>query len=288
MNRRRFLSQTTVTLLGTAALARTARASSHAALEGASRRLTRIGLELYSVRDAMKRDPERTLAAVRSMGYTDVELLWSMGNFGRTPKQVKIALDAEGLRAPSAHIDPRLLMGDWDKALDEARFLGHEYLIVPSLPRETSATLDAWRVWGDRFNAVGEKTRAAGLWLAFHNEPHHMQPIDGVVPYDVMLEHTTPALVRHQLDVGNLTMGGGDPVAYLAKHHDRYWSFHLKDVVPDRSRDTDLGEGTVDLRRILAMVRDIDQKPCYVEQEGSKDPMASAKLDFDYLKALEF
>jgi len=285
MNRRHFLSHTSAALLGAAALARPAQALRPAM---PSRRLDRIGLELYSVRDAMQRDPERTLAAVRSMGYVDVELLWSMGNFGRTPKQVKITLDAEGLRAPSAHIDPRLLTGDWDRALDDARFLGHEYLIVPSLPRESSATLDDWRVWGDRLNAAGEKARAAGLWVAFHNEPHHMQPIDGVVPYDVMLERTTPALVRHQLDVGNLTMGGGDPVLYLSKHHDRYWSFHIKDVVPDRSRDTGLGEGTVELRRILAMVRDIERKPCYVEQEGSADPMASAKLDFDYLKALEF
>src|SRR2546426_5247974 len=69
---------------------------------GSPRRLNRIGLELYSVRDAMGRDPDGTLAAVRAMGYTDVELLWSFGNFGRTTEQVRAALDHEGLHAPSA------------------------------------------------------------------------------------------------------------------------------------------------------------------------------------------
>src|SRR5512144_2882449 len=77
-------------------------------------RLDRIGLELYSIRNAMRADPERTLAAVRAIGYTDVELLWSFGNFGRSPQQVRTALDHEGLHAPSAHIDPALLT-DRDK-----------------------------------------------------------------------------------------------------------------------------------------------------------------------------
>jgi sugar phosphate isomerase/epimerase len=65
-------------------------------------------LELYSVRDAMRRDPERTMTAVRAMGYTDVELLWSFGNFGRTPQQVRDALTNSGLRATSAHHSRRV------------------------------------------------------------------------------------------------------------------------------------------------------------------------------------
>src|SRR5689334_3403620 len=78
-------------------------------------RLARIGLELYAVRDAMKRDPERTLAAIRAIGYRDVELLWSFNNFDRTPQQVRATLDREGLRAPSAHMAPEVILKDWDK-----------------------------------------------------------------------------------------------------------------------------------------------------------------------------
>src|SRR5262245_66326834 len=90
-------------------------------------RLDRIGLELYAVRDAMRRDPERTLAAIRAIGYTDVELLWSFNNFDRTPQQVRATLTAEGLHAPSAHIAPETLLTNWTKSLDDAKLLGHEY-----------------------------------------------------------------------------------------------------------------------------------------------------------------
>lgn len=108
----------------------------------ADRGLTRISLELYSVRAEMKKDPEGTLAAVRAMGYDDVELLWSFGNFGRTNAQVKAALASTGLKAPSAHIAPTLLAADWQKSLDAAAYLGQEYLIVPSLTAEADKSLD--------------------------------------------------------------------------------------------------------------------------------------------------
>jgi len=253
-----------------------------------ARRLNRIGLELYSVRDAMRRDPERTLAAVRAIGYTDVELLWSLGNFGRTTEQVRGALDKEGLRAPSAHVSPAVLLVGWERSLAIAQRLGHEYLIVPSFTPDTARSLDDWREWADRFNAAGATARRAGIWLAFHNEAEHMTPIDGTVPYDLFLERTDPSVVRHQLDVGNMAIGGADPFAYLERYRDRYWSFHLKDVVKDRSRDTELGTGTLDFRRLLAGIPDIDHKPCYVEQEGIEHPLVSARQNYAFLKALEF
>ncbi len=284
MTRRRDFVKT----LGAAALGSALPARAPTPRPRAPRTLGRIGLELYSVRDAMHKDPERTLAAVRAMGYTDVELLWSFGNFGRTTEQVRAALDHEGLRAPSAHISPISLFVGWNRSLEIAHRLGHEYLIVPSFTGETSGTLDDWREWADRFNTAGAAARRAGIWLAFHNEPDHMPLIDGKVPYDVFVERTDPKVVRLQLDVGNMVMGGGDPLAYLQRYRDRYWSFHLKDVIPDRSHDTVLGTGTVDFKRLLAAVPDIDRKFCYVEQEGQDDPLGSARKDCEFLKTLEF
>jgi sugar phosphate isomerase/epimerase len=236
----------------------------------------------------MRRDPERTLAAVAAAGYRDVELLWSFGNFGRTPAQVRTALDHEGLRAPSAHVSPDVLFVGWERSLAIAHQLGQEYIIVPSFTADTSRSLDDWREWADRFNAAGAVARRAGIWLAFHNEPEHLTPIDGTVPYDLFVERTDPAVVRHQLDVGNLAMGGGDPLSYLQRYRERYWSFHLKDVLPDRSADTELGKGTLDFRRLLAAIPDIDRKPCYVEQEGAKDSLASARHNYAFLSKLEF
>jgi len=216
-----------------------------------------------------------------------VELLWSMGNFGRTTAQVRASLDREGLKAPSAHIDPTIITRDWTRSLDDARLLGLEYLIAPSLPDEARTSLDVWRRWADRFNAAGESARKAGIWLAFHNEPDHMVPIGGQVPYDVFIARLDPRYVRLQLDIGNMVMGGGDPAAYLARHGDRYWSFHVKDVVASRKADTVLGQGIVDLKRILSMVRDIDRKPCFVEQEGEPDDLRAVTEDFRYLSRLD-
>lgn len=250
--------------------------------------LRRIGLELYSVRDAMRRDPERTLAAVRAMGYDDVELLWTLGNFGRTPAQVRAVLDREGLRAPSAHVSPAILFVGWERSLDIAHRLGHQYLIVPNFPPDSARSLDDWREWADRFNAAGAVARRAGIWLAFHNEPDHVTSIDGTVPYDLFVARTDPTVVRHQLDVGNMVMGGGDPFAYLERYRDRYWSFHVKDVLPDRSQDTELGSGTVDFRKLLSAIPDLDRKPCYVEQEEAKDPLTSARRNCEFLRTLAF
>lgn len=273
-------------------LATLAGLSSHRALSSLSlpqeKRLERIGLELYAVRKAMRENPERTLEAIRAIGYTDVELLWSFGNFGRTVRQTRDTLRSLGLRAPSAHMAPETILNDWEKRLSEAKELGHDYLIVPSLPAEANRSIAAWRLWANRFNAAGETARQAGIWLAFHNEPSHQRSLQGEVPIEVFVRDTDPKYVRIQLDVGNMLMGGGDPMTFLARHSARCWSFHLKNVVQDRSKDTELAKGTFDLRAFLAAVPDIDKKPCFVEQEGAADELVAARENFEYLKALRF
>lgn len=281
MNRRHFLEVAATSAAGLAATRSVPNAKPSAPP------LQRVGLELYSVRKEMAKDFDRTLATVRQIGYTDVELLWSFDNFGKSTAEVNAALQREGLKAPSAHIAPITILIGWEKRLDAAKQLGHEYLIVPSLTSDTSRTLDHWREWADKFNAAGAVARRAGIWLAFHNEPNHMKPIDGAVPYDVFVDRTDPSVVRHQLDIGNMVLGGGDPMKYLTKYRDRYWSFHFKDVVADRSRDTELGTGTVDLPRLIAAIPNIAAKPGYVEQEGSADALASARRNFAYLRGLK-
>jgi sugar phosphate isomerase/epimerase len=278
MNRRTFVQSLGAAAAGAIALPRRV---------VAAKKLDRVGLELYSVRKAMQADPDRTMAAVRAIGYTDVELLWSFNNFGRTPQQVRATLKQEGLRAPSAHIDPRIMETDWQKSLDNAKLLGMQYLIVPSLPG-SAKTLDNWKQWADRLNAAGAAARKAHLWVAFHNEPDHMKPIDGQVPYDVFIARLDPSVVRLQLDVGNMIMGGGDPMQYLMQHRDRYWSFHLKDVVPDKTKDTELGTGIVNFKALLAAIPNLSVKPAYVEQEGPTDELASMKVDYQYLHTLKF
>ena len=258
---------------------------------GFGKRLDRIGLELFAVRNAMSEDPERTLAAIRAIGYTDVELLWSFNNFGRTPAQVAATLKNEGLRAPSCHMSAETIFVGWERSLETAKLLGHEYLFVPDFDGWTKQTLDHWRQWADRFNAAGAVARRAGIWLGFHNEPYHQKPIDGKIPLDEFIDRLDPSVTRLQLDVGNMLIGGGDPMQYLQKYPNRFWSFHLKDVVADRSNDTALGKGVFDFKRFLAAVPSLEQKPGYVEEEGATDAagqMAAARANYQYLRGLDF
>jgi sugar phosphate isomerase/epimerase len=256
-----------------------------------ARKLDRIGLELFAVRNAMSEDPERTLAAIRGIGYTDVELLWSFNNFGRTPAQVAATLKNEGLRAPSCHMSAETIFVGWERSLETAKLLGHEYLFVPDFDGWTKQTLDHWRQWADRFNAAGAVARRAGIWLGFHNEPYHQKPIDGKIPLDEFIDRLDPSVTRLQLDVGNMLIGGGDPTWYLQKYPNRFWSFHLKDVVADRSSDTGLGKGIFDFKRFLAAVPSLEQKPAYVEEEGATDAagqLAAARVNYQYLRGLDF
>jgi sugar phosphate isomerase/epimerase len=253
-----------------------------------AKRMERIGLELYAVRRTMAQDPERTLAAIRAIGYTDVELLWSFNNFNRTPAQVAATLKNEGLRAPSAHMSAETIFVGWERSLEIAKLIGHEYLFVPDFEDWTKRTLDDWRQWADRFNAAGAVARRAGVWLGFHNEAYHQKPIDGKVPLDVFIDRLDPSVTRLQLDVGNMLMGGGDPMQYLQKYPDRFWSFHLKDTVADRSSDTRLGTGIFDFKRFLAAVPALNGKPCYVEDETPADELGAARSNFQYLQGLDF
>jgi sugar phosphate isomerase/epimerase len=281
MQRRHFIQS-----LGAAAAAGfTAPTLSFASRE---KKLDRIGLELFAVRKAMAADPERTLAAVRAIGYSDVELLWSFANFGRTPAQVRAALDNTGLRAPSCHMSAAVMLVNWEKSLETAKMLGHQYLFVPVFTPDTEQTLDYWRAWADKFNEAGAVARKYGIWVGFHNEAEHMRKIDGQVPYDILLERMDPSVTRMQLDVGNMTVGGGDPLAYLAKYPDRFWSFHIKDVAQDRKHDTHLGTGIVDFTKLLAAIPNVNQKPMYVEDEEATDELAAARANYNYLRALEF
>ena len=284
MHRRTF-----VRALGAAALAPTAACARLGMGGSAPRRLKRVGIQLYSLRDDARRDLERTLADIAEAGYDDVEMLGSMNNFGMPPAQLRATLDRLGLRAPSTHVGAGAL-DVLDRTLDEARTLGHEYVIVAGFPAERSRTLDDFRYWADRLNAAGAEARKRGVWIGFHNHAGDLAPRDGAVPYDLLMERTDPSVVRHQLDTGNTAMAGVDPMTYLQRFGPRYWSFHIKDVPALGARhDTELGKGVIDFRRLLAAIERIDEKHLFVEQETYPGaPIESVRRDFEYISALEF
>jgi sugar phosphate isomerase/epimerase len=254
-----------------------------------AKKLSRIGIQLYTFRDDARKDLERTLADIASVGYTDVEMLGSMRNFDMPPAKIRQVLDRLHLRAPSTHVGANIL-DDLPRALDEAHTLGHQYLIIASLPGADMKTLDGYRKWADRMNAAGAEARKAGVWVGFHNHQGDFQTIDGKVAYDVFVERTDPSVVRMQLDTGNLAMAGRDPMVYLDKFGSRYWSFHIKDVPKmGATEDVELGKGIIDFKKLLAKIGHLDQKLLFVEQETYPGAVIdSARRDFQYLKTLAF
>jgi sugar phosphate isomerase/epimerase len=288
ITRRNFLATLGLTA-ASVACAQAVGSSSPASTTG-SRRLSRVGLQLYSLRDDAKVDLERTLANIAAAGYNDVEMLGSFNNFGMPLPRLRAVLDRNGLRAPSTHVGGQAL-DNLDQQLDEAQTLGHLYVIVASLPIRGKPTLDDYRRWSDRLNEAGTRARSRGVWIGFHNHANDFALVDGQVPYDLLAERTDPAVVRLQLDTGNLAEAGRDPLDYLKRFGPRYWSFHIKDVPRLGSpTDTDLGTGALDFRRILASIDDIDRKLVFVEQETypTGTPLESVRRDHAYLSALTF
>lgn len=267
------------------------------ALSGASvntratgtRQLRRVGIQLYSLRDDAKVDLTRTIAAIAAAGYNDVELLGSMNNFDMPPAQLRRVLDSNGLRAPSTHVGGNVV-DNLQRNLDDAQTLGHEYIVVASLPIQGTRTLDDYRRWADRLNEAGRITRQRGVWMGFHNHANDHAVIDGQVAYDVFVARTDPSVVRQQLDTGNAAMAGRDPMEYMRKFGDRYWSFHIKDVPSLGAKtDTELGKGVIDFRQLLTSIDRIDEKHLFVEQESYPGaPIDSLRRDYTYISALRF
>lgn len=256
----------------------------------ASRRVGRIGIQLYTLRDAAKANLEQTLRDIAAAGYQEVELLDSMRNFGMPAAQLRRLLDELHLRAPSTHVSTDGLK-DLPRLVRDARTLGHEYLVVASLPLDRKrAAVDDYHRWADWLNAAGDRVRRANLWLAFHNEPEDFVPIGNRTGYDVLVERTDPARVRLQLDTGNAAIGGQDPLALMERYGDRYWLFHLKDAARiGAEHDAELGTGVVDFPRLLARAEPLARKHLYVEQESYPGaPIESARRDHDYLARLTY
>ena len=212
-----------------------------------------------------------------------------MNNFGMPPERLRAILDRNGLRAPSTHVEAGIF-NDLDRQIDAAKILGHQYLIVASLPDGEKLGLDDYRRWADRFNEAGARALRSNIRVGFHDEAWDFRSISGTTPYDVFVQRTDPSVVALQFDTGNTAVGGKDPLEYMKRYGSRYSLFHIKDAPSlGADHDVELGKGIIDFRRLLAMIDHIDDKHLYVEQETYPGvPLDSVKRDYAYISQLEF
>jgi len=277
MRRRHFLAAAGLTLAG----------SGWPPLVQRRDRLARIGLELYTVRSELQRDFAGTLRQVAAIGYREVEFA---GYYGRSPGEIRSALTAAGLSAPSVQVTSSELRLAWAAQVEQARELGHRYLVCGWVPPGERRSLADWRALATLLNAVGQAARHAEIQLAYHNHDFEFAPVNGQVPYDLLLELTDPALVQLELDVYWARKGGRDPLSLFARWPGRFPLLHLKDMAPGpRGGFTELGRGVIDFRPILARARAAGVRHFFVEQdEGNAPALELARAGYAFLRQLEF
>lgn len=284
ITRRDFLA--TVGALAAGAACRNGGSQQQVAQATSRRRLDRIGIQLYAVRNAMRSDVPGTIAQIARIGYREVEFA---GYYDKTPREVRALLDANGLTSPSAHVP--LELAREDKTLDVALEVGHAYLTIPSLPAASSNSADAYRRTAEELNQIGAKAKARGLRLAYHNHAQEFTPMQGAVPYDLLVAGTDPSLVFFQVDVYWMVRGGRDPREFIRANPTRVPMLHVKDSAgPPEHRQVDVGAGTIDFATILR--QDASQgraiTSVFVEHDAPPDPMVFAKNSYDYLSKLEY
>jgi sugar phosphate isomerase/epimerase len=291
MNRRAFLGTSAATLLG----------SDLSWALPADHKIKTVGVQLYTVRDAMKTDFDGTLAKVAQVGYKEVEFA---GYFDRAPKDVAAVLKANRLTAPSCHVGYDIVEKKWSEQIEAAHTIGHEFIVCPWIDPAQRTEPDGFKRAADLFQKAGEQSHKAGIQFAYHNHTFEFQPSDalgGKLPYDVLLA-TDPKYVKMELDLCWISVAGKDPIAYFNKYPGRFPLVHVKDMKqlpkgaegptasPDKEMPnmTEVGGGVIDWKHIFANSGKAGIEHYFVEHDFPADPFASITKSYGYLSTLSF
>ena len=231
-----------------------------------------VGLELYSVRNALKDDLTGTVRAVAQMGYQCVEFYAPYFDWTEAQtKDMKKLLDDLGVRCYSTHNSSSYFTAEkLKRAADMNLILGSKYVVMSS--SEPKPGLDGWKEVADTLNSAADQLHPMGLKPGYHNHELEFTPIDGKRPIEILAKNTKPSVML-QLDVGTCIEAGSDPVAWIRANPGRIGSIHCKDWAPgpDKGYKVLFGEGAADWKNIFAAAESVGGVEYYlVEQEGSR------------------
>lgn len=247
----------------------------------------KVGLQLYTLREEMGKDPVGTLKKVAQIGYKEVESFGYQDGkfFGKAPGEYAALLKDLGLSAPSGHyVTGNVMMkgegtltNNWKRAVDDAAAIGQKYMVCAYLFPPERTKLDDYKEFVDLFNKSAQVCRAAGIQFAYHNHDFEFQPMDGQVPYDLLLSRTDPKLVKMELDLYWATFAGQDPVALFKKHPGRFPLWHIKDMEKTAERAfAEVGTGSINFQRIFDARKTAGLTHYFVEQDVCKRPPLEA------------
>ena len=308
MNRRTFIGASIAATLAAAAKPSWAAEVAHHVDPdpvGVAHSIDRLGLQLYTVREAMDTDFEGAIAKVAAIGYKEVEFA---GYFGHSAKDVRAILDKNGLASPSVHVDYATVEMMWPQALEIAHTIGQNYIICPWIGEIQRAEPGGWERAAELFNRAGEASKKAGIQFGYHNHSFEFEPAESLgrkLPYDFLLAETDPKLVAMEMDLCWISVAGKDPLAYFEKHPGRFPLVHVKDWVKDASsssvyqgamgqtvkyggRMADVGQGSIDWKNLFARSAKAGIKHYFVENDEPKSAFGDIKISYDYLHALRF
>lgn len=298
-SRRKFLTQSGMLLAGAAALP-------HQLLANFASNSV-LGVQLYSVREDMKKDPLGTLKQLAAMGYKNVEHANYINRkfYGYTAKEFKKILDDLGLKMPSGHTvmerthwDPskKDFTASWKYTVEDAAIVGQQYVISPWLDEELRKTYDGLLAYMDVFNKSGELCKKSGMKFGYHNHNFEFSTkLNNQKVFDIMVKHTDPSLVAQQLDIGNMYGAGGRALDIVKQYPGRFELMHVKDEIKtatkgemeDGYESTVLGKGVVGVKEVIDQGRKTGGTIHFVvEQESYQQltPLQSMKADFDMMR----
>jgi sugar phosphate isomerase/epimerase len=296
MNRRTFIESSVATGL-LASLPKSA--------FGATHRIEKVGVQLYTVRDLMKKDFAGTIGKVATIGYKEVEFA---GYFDHSPSDIRAILDKDGLAAPSCHVSMDIVQNHWPESLEAAHAIGQTFIVCPWIDEKERKTADGWKHVVEIFNKAGEASQKAGIQFAYHNHWWEFGPdaaLGGKLPYDYLLESTDPKLMKMEMDLGWASVAGQDPVAYFKRYPGRFPLVHVKDfkslphIPPDQlatynshkleqEEMTTPGSGVIDWKRIFSYSDLAGIQHYFLEHDVPKDPWATLTDGYKYLSTLRF
>lgn len=297
-SRRDFLKTGALAFAGTAMLP--------GGLLAAARAKEILGVQLYSVRDDMKKDPAGTLKQIAGMGYKYVEHANYVNRkfYGWTPPEFKKRLDGLGLLMPSGHT----VMGkqhwdnakkdftdEWKYTVEDAAAVGQKYVISPWLDEELRKTYDDFIAYMDVFNKSGELCKKSGMKFGYHNHDFEFSvKLNGQKLFDLILQHTDPSLVAQQLDIGNMYHAGGIALDIIKQYPGRFELMHVKDEIKSAKGEmggeyesTVLGKGVIPVKEVIDLgKRSGGTTHFIIEQESyqGKTPLECVKEDFNMMK----
>ena len=266
-----------------------------------------LGIQLFSVRDDMAKDPVGTLKQIAQIGYKNVEHASYVDRkvYGQTVPDFKKILDDLGLHMPSGHTvmgrqhwdDSKKDFTDaWKYTVDDAALLGQQIVISPWLDESMRKTMDDFKRYMDVFNASGELCRKSGMKFGYHNHDFEFNTtLDGRRLYDLILENTDPASVIQQIDIGNMYGAGGRALEIIKQYPGRFLSMHVKDEYNSGHGEMGssgyesvvLGTGVIPVKKVVDAGRKTGGTIYFlIEQESYQDktPLECARLDYGIMK----